>query len=72
MKDKKGYKNLTEIVFFNQDLSASETTIVEIKDEFGNISTTEIVKAEYRKRVLIFFFENQLKEKEKDVNSNMS
>ena len=49
-------------LFFNQDLSASETTIVEIEDEFGNISTTEIVKAEYRKRVLIFFFENQLKD----------
>ena len=45
-------------LFFNQDLTASETTTVKIEDEFGNISTTEVVKAEYRKRALIFFFEN--------------
>ena len=45
-------------LFFNQDLAASETTTVEIEDEFGNISTTEVVKAEYRKRALIFFFED--------------
>ena len=46
-------------LFFNQDLTASETTTVEIEDEFGNISTTEVVKVEYRKRALIFFFENK-------------
>ena len=47
-------------LFFNQDLAASETTTVKIEDEFGNISTTEVVKAEYRKRALIFFFENSV------------
>ena len=46
-------------LFFNQDLTASETTTVEIEDEFGNISTTEVVKAEYRKKAAIFFFENK-------------
>ena len=45
-------------LFFNQDLTASETTNVEIEDEFGNISTAEVVKAEYIKRALIFFFED--------------
>jgi len=46
-------------LFFNQDLAASDTTTVEIEDEFGNISTAEIVKPEHRKRALIFYFENK-------------
>ena len=44
---------------FKQDVTASETTTVKIEDEFGNISTAEIVKPEYRKRALIFYFENK-------------
>ena len=46
-------------MFWNNNAIASETTSFEIEDEFGNISTVDIVKPEYRKRLKICYFENQ-------------
>lgn len=49
-------------VFYSSNISATQKKSIEIENEFGELSTIEIVKEKYIKNVLIFPFDNNNKD----------